>query len=71
MPRPEIFFARPAAVNLIEGKMRDVSALLDELAYADLTTPGLTQTRDQWKQTVDAAHESMRKNWARRRRGAE
>lgn len=65
MPRPDILFARPAAVNLIEGKMRDISALLDELAYADLSTPEFSPTRDEWQQTVDAARE----NWARRQRG--
>ena len=64
MPRPEILFARPAAVNLIEGKMREISALLDELAYADLSTPGFSQTREKWQKTVDAARE----NWAQRQR---
>ena len=41
---------RPAAVNLIEGRMPQVLELLDELAYSDLSTPGTAHTRAVWKE---------------------
>jgi hypothetical protein len=41
-------FCRPAGVNLIEGTMHQVLDFLDELAYSDLSTPGLREKRDEW-----------------------
>lgn len=50
---------RPGAVNLIEGKMADVIAFLDDLTYnADPTEP-FAQNRSQWRQNVERA----RKKW--------
>jgi hypothetical protein len=45
-------FFRPAAVNVIEGSMRDVNQLLRELAYGPGTTPGVRDTRESWSQTL-------------------
>jgi hypothetical protein len=41
-------FCRPAGVNLIEGTMHQVLDFLDELAYSDLSTPGVRDVRDEW-----------------------
>ena len=41
--------ARPAAINLIEGAASDLVAFLDEIAYADLGTPGTRAVRDEWQ----------------------
>jgi len=62
----DLLFARAAAVNLIEGKLKDVVALLDELAYSDLSTPGTREARDEWKATRDAAQRSMLARWGDR-----
>jgi hypothetical protein len=43
--------SRPAAINVIGGDMREVAALLDELAYRDASTPGLVDNRDEWRRT--------------------
>jgi predicted RNA-binding Zn-ribbon protein involved in translation (DUF1610 family) len=42
---------RPAAVNLIDGDIRTVTALLEELAYGDASTPGTAQTKAAWRRT--------------------
>ncbi len=39
---------RPVAVNLVEGKLPEVIAFLDELTYGETSTPGLAQTREEW-----------------------
>ena len=55
-------FARPAAVNLIDGTMKTVIALLNELAYGDLSTPGMGEARATWKGRLDAAQQAMREH---------
>ncbi len=45
-------FGRTAAVNLIEGTASELLVFLNELAYGDGSTPGLSQTRDEWLRTV-------------------
>lgn len=47
-------FARPGAVNLIECTMREALSLLHELAYGDLSTPGVTETRTTYQSTLSA-----------------
>jgi hypothetical protein len=42
-------WARPAAVNLIEGTASELARFLDELAYGPSSTPGLGETRDAWQ----------------------
>jgi predicted RNA-binding Zn-ribbon protein involved in translation (DUF1610 family) len=44
---------RPVAVNLIQGKMRDVVAFLDRLTYGERSTPGMRQTQAQWEERLD------------------
>jgi hypothetical protein len=39
---------RPVAVNLIEGRMRDVVAFLDRLNYGEKSTPGTRETYAEW-----------------------
>ncbi len=65
----QVLFAHPAACNIIEGRMRDVVALLDELAYGDLSTPGLCETHAEWKRIRDASAESMKQHLERQRAG--
>jgi hypothetical protein len=52
---------RPAACNLIEGTMFELIAFLDELAYGDLSTPGVGEIRERWRAGIDSAA------WLRRR----
>jgi ribosomal protein L37AE/L43A len=39
---------RPTAVNLIEGRLRDVIEFLDQLSYGAASTPGIQKKRDEW-----------------------
>lgn len=48
---------RPVAVNLIEGRLRDVIALLDDLSYSECSTPGMQDERTQWSHNVRWARE--------------
>jgi predicted RNA-binding Zn-ribbon protein involved in translation (DUF1610 family) len=41
---------RPVAVNLIQGRLKDVIDFLDNLTYGAESTPGLRETRRQWVQ---------------------
>jgi hypothetical protein len=55
--------ARPAAVNLIEGKARELIAFLDRIAYTDLSTPGTRAVRDEWQAATGELW------WGRRAKG--
>ena len=44
---------RAACVNLIEGKLTDVVAFLNELTYGNGTDKRMIRTRDNWKSTLD------------------
>lgn len=44
---------RPVAVNLIEGRLRDVIALLDDLSYSDASTPGVRKQQAEWNRKVE------------------
>jgi hypothetical protein len=44
--------SRPAAVNVIEGTMRELLRFLNELAYTDRSTPGLEANRQQWRDSM-------------------
>ena len=46
---------RPVAVNLIEGNIKQVRALLDSLTYGDATTPEVQATHAEWRRRL-AAH---------------
>jgi hypothetical protein len=52
---------RPAACNLIEGTLFELLPFLEELAYGDLSTPGVGEVRERWNAGVDAAE------WLKRR----
>jgi len=64
----ELLFARSAAVNLIEGKLREVNDLLEALAYGAGTAPELHATREAWRDTRARASETMARRFGRRRR---
>jgi hypothetical protein len=53
---------RPAACNLIEGTMHELVEFLNELAYGDLSTPGVGEVRERWKAGVEWT------TWMRHRR---
>jgi hypothetical protein len=66
-----LLFARSAAVNLIEGRLKDVNALLEELAYGERSTPELLEARDRWRATRAESQRSMARAWERRKAGAD
>jgi hypothetical protein len=45
-------YKRPAACNVIQGKMNELIALLDGLAYGPCTPPEILQTRAAWHEEV-------------------
>ena len=45
-------FHRPTAVNLIEGRMRELIVFLDELAHGPGGTPGLAERAGRWRSEV-------------------
>jgi hypothetical protein len=45
-------FHRPTAVNLIEGRMRELIVFLDELAHGPDGTPGLAERAGRWRAEV-------------------
>ncbi len=48
----ELEFHRPTAVNLIEGRMRELIVFLDELAYGPACTPGLAERAYRWRAEI-------------------
>jgi len=54
---------RPVAVNLIEGRLSDVVAFLDDLTYGDQSTPGTRDNFAEWDKNIEA-----NRNWYRSRR---
>ncbi len=46
--------SRPAALNLINGKLEDVIRFLDGLSYGPGSTPAVTAVRDGWQENLDA-----------------
>lgn len=57
---------RPVAVNLIEGRLSEVVAFLEELTYGGASTPGTRQNRAQWDRNIDA-----NRHWYASRRSAD
>lgn len=45
-------FARPGACNVLECTMREAFSLLHELAYGDMGTPGVVETRTAYESTL-------------------
>ncbi len=58
---------RSAGVNVISGSLRDVKALLNEIAYSDLSTPGTRETGERWKQITTESDRVLREWWTKRR----
>jgi hypothetical protein len=50
---------RPVAINLIEGRLRDVVAFLDRLTYGNQSTPGLRQNYTNWDHLMDVNRDWM------------
>jgi hypothetical protein len=48
----ELEFHRPTAVNLIEGRMRELIVFLDELAHGPGGTAGLAERADRWRAEI-------------------
>jgi hypothetical protein len=46
---------RPVAVNLIQGKLREVMAFLDSLSCGETNTPGLQENRAEWEKNIETA----------------
>jgi hypothetical protein len=46
---------RPVAVNLIEGKLSEVMAFLDELSYGEMSTPGIKDVKHSWDENIKYA----------------
>lgn len=44
---------RPAAVNLIEGRLREVVAFLEKLTYGEGSTPGLAEQYTEWNRAIE------------------
>ena len=44
---------RPVAVNLIEGRLNEVVAFLDQLTYSDKSTPGTKENYSQWDDKIE------------------
>ncbi len=54
---------RPVAINLIEGRLSEVVAFLDQLTYGEKSTPGLAENYAQWDDKID-----LNRNWYASRR---
>jgi ribosomal protein L37AE/L43A len=48
----ELTPTRPVAVNLIEGRLRDVIAFLDDLSFGEDFSPGVQQNRLDWEENM-------------------
>ena len=55
---------RPGATSLIEGKMKDIMAFLDDLTYGDKVPPEIEQTREEWRRKWHENAWSSRKGQA-------
>jgi hypothetical protein len=53
---------RPVAINLIEGRLGDVIAFLEDLTYGDRSTPGTHERFALWNERAEAA-----RGWSQRK----
>ena len=58
---------RPAAINLIEGRLRDVILFLDVLSYGPGSTPGILEQKAEWEVRSQNARGWTLKNTKRSR----
>jgi hypothetical protein len=54
---------RPVAINLIEGRLSDVVAFLDQLSRGENSTPGVSENCLEWDKNIEA-----NRDWYRTRR---
>ena len=59
--------SRPGAINLIQGRMRDIIKFLDNLAYGDDSTPTILETKSQWNEKIDRIGERWSLDWIKKR----
>jgi hypothetical protein len=57
---------RPVAINLIEGRLSQVVAFLDELTYGENSTDGLRENYEQWNEKIN-----QNRDWYSSRRDGE
>jgi ribosomal protein L37AE/L43A len=46
---------RPVAINLIQGRLRQVIEFLDSLTYGEKSTPGTAEKKAEWNQNIQTA----------------
>jgi hypothetical protein len=46
---------RPVAINLIQGRLRQMIAFLDGLTYSDKSTPGTLAAKAEWDKNIETA----------------
>jgi len=56
---------RAVAVNLIEGRYRDVLNFLDHLTYGEASTPGMDATLTEWRAQINAMADFWGAAWMR------
>lgn len=57
---------RAVAVNLIEGRYKDVLNFLDRLSYGEASTPGMDATLTEWRARMNAMADLWGAEWMRR-----
>jgi hypothetical protein len=55
-----LVWATPAACNLIEAKRDEVLCLLNDLAVGAVSTPGVTDRHEQWRQITEQSEKATR-----------
>jgi len=55
-------FTRPVAINLIQGRLRDVIEFMDQLSFGPKSTPGSATNRDEWVKKSQYARSWGQKN---------
>ena len=46
---------RPVAINLIQGRLKQMITFLDGLTYSEQSTPGTLETKAEWDQNIETA----------------
>lgn len=52
---------RPVAINLIDGRLRDVIDFLDSLSYSKKSVPELSETKKVWEENIKVARSWVNK----------
>ena len=59
----------PASLNLIEGKIDEVIAFLDDLAYGDTTDARMRERKEQWRIKIEAGKRATERYYASKENG--